>query len=345
VTCAIGLDIGSSAVRAAQVTSGRRGPAVLERVGQVILPLGAARDGEIVDVDAVVAAVRLLWSRYGFKGRRVAVGVANQQVVVRQVDLPWLPAAELRQSLQFQAQDYLPIPLEHALLDYHLIDDHVGDNGERLARLMLVAAQRAMVDSILEVLRRAKLEPAIVNLDAFAVLRSLATPGVPGEPGGELLVDVGAAVTNVVVHEAGSPKFVRILLLGAGTDADAAAATGQLPPPPPAVLGAQSAVAVQQVVSAPDQVARIVEEVRGSLDYYRAQPDAVAIARVVIAGGGSRLPGLPDRLGEAVRLPVVAGHPMQELKLGKLGLAPDELLAAEPHLAVAVGLALGAVER
>jgi type IV pilus assembly protein PilM len=218
MTTTIGLDIGSSAVRAAQIDVGGRGPAVLQRIGQVLLPPGAVRDGEITDSAMVADAVRLLWSRYGFQGRKVALGVANQQVVVRQVDLPWLPEGELRQSLQFQAQDYIPIPLEHALLDYHLVGEHQGEDGQPLARLLLVAAQRFMVAAILEVVRLAKLKPVMINLDAFAVLRSLATPNVLGDSSGELLVDIGAAVTNLVIHEAGSPKFVRILLLGAGVD-------------------------------------------------------------------------------------------------------------------------------
>lgn len=346
MTTTIGLDIGSSAVRAAQVNVGRRGPAVLERIGQVVLPPGAVHDGEIVDTETVAGAVRLLWSRHGFKGRKVALGVANQQVVVRQVELPWLPDAELRESLQFLAQDYIPIPLEHALLDYHVVGERQGEDGQRLARLLLVAAQRFMVDSILEVVRRAKLEPVMVNLDAFAVLRSLATREPLGESAGELLVDVGAAVTNVVVHEAGSPRFVRILLLGAGVEEPAGENEVASPLAVAAAPGAtQTAVVLKQTLASGDRVARIVDEIRGSLDYYRAQPDAVGVSRVVVSGGGSRLPQLRERLGDAVRLPVEPGHPMQELRLGRLGLPPHELLAAAPHLSVAIGLALGAVGR
>jgi type IV pilus assembly protein PilM len=105
----VGLDIGTTAVRAAEV-SVRRGQVVLERIGQAGLPDGAVVDGEVVDPAAVSAAIKDLWRRTRISSRRVIIGVANQRVVVRLVDLPWMQPAELRSSLAFQAGDYLPIP-------------------------------------------------------------------------------------------------------------------------------------------------------------------------------------------------------------------------------------------
>ncbi|MBA2530078.1 MAG: pilus assembly protein PilM [Euzebyales bacterium] len=84
-----------------------------------------------------------------------------------------------------------------------------------------------------------------------------------------------------------------------------------------------------------------MEEIRGSLDYYRAQDGSVPVRRVILSGGGSQLPNLRERLADTLRLPVDRGHPMQDLKVGKVGVAPEQLVAAEPYLAVAVGLALG----
>ena len=142
-TTTIGLDIGSSAVRAVQVTAGTGGgPPVLDRIGQVILPPGAMRDGEIVDAEAVAEAVRALWARYGFKLRRVHLGLANQQVVVRQMELPYLPENELRQSLGCQVQDAIPIPVGQAILDYYALEHFENDEGQRFALILLVAAHR-----------------------------------------------------------------------------------------------------------------------------------------------------------------------------------------------------------
>jgi type IV pilus assembly protein PilM len=345
----IGLDIGSSAVRAVQLTSGGRGPVILDRIGHVLLPVGAVRDGELQDADAVVDALRTLWSRYGFKQRKVRLGLANQQVVVRQIDLPYLPEAEMRQSLQFQVQDAIPIPVDQAILDYQTLEEYEKD-GQKFSRVLLVAAQRDMVNSYIDVARRAKLEVVDVDLDAFAVLRSLAPSSVLDGNEGELLLDVGAAITNIVVHEAGNPRFVRILLMGGNAITDSLMAAMGTDYDVAEEAKARTGVADEYSYDADEasrliaaRANRFIEEIRGSLDYYSAQQGAVPVRRVVLSGGAGQLPNLRQRLADTLRLPVDRGHPMQEIKIGKTGLGPTQLVEAEPYLPVAIGLALGAV--
>jgi len=347
----IGLDIGSSAVRAVQVTAGSRGPATLDRLGQVVLPAGAVRDGEIVDPAPVTEALRTLWTRYGFKHRRVHMGVANQQVVVRQMDLPYLPEEDLRQSLEFQAQDAIPIPVDQAILDHHTLEHYENDDGERFSRILLVAAQRQMVESILDAVNEAKLEPVGLDLDAFAMLRSLAPEGVLDDRDGELLIDIGASVTNIVVHENGVPRFVRILLMGGAGITETLMSGMQIDYDAAEDLKARTGLSDEYGFADEDEGARLiteralrfVDEIRGSLDYYNAQGDAVPVRRAVVSGGGSQLPNLRERLSETLRMPVERGHPMQDLKIGNVGLASEQLIEAEPYLAVAIGLALGAI--
>jgi type IV pilus assembly protein PilM len=351
-TTAIGLDIGSSAVRAVQVTAGGRGPATLDRVGQVMLPPGAVRDGEISDHGVVAEALRSLWSRYGFKRREVNLGVANQQVVVRQTEVPYLPDAELRESLGYQAQDAIPIPLEQAILDFHTVEEFEDDGGNRLSRIMLVAAQRQMVDGIVEVANAAKLQPVGLDLDAFAILRSLAPSSAVAESGGEMLIDIGAFVTNIVVHENGVPRFVRILLMGGGGITDQLTSALGMSWEDAEDLKARTGIADDYAFGGADEASgiiteravRFVDEIRGSMDYYNAQGAVVPVRRAVISGGASQLPNLRERLSEVLRMPVDRGHPMQLLKIGNVGLSSEQLIEAEPYLAVAIGLALGALE-
>jgi type IV pilus assembly protein PilM len=172
----VGLDIGTSGVRAAELSLGK-GPATLERFGQVALPLGAVRDGEVIDCDTVAGAIRQLWAQAKFSSKKVVVGVANQKVVVRQVDLPWLPIKELRQSLAYQVQDYIPMPVEQAILDFHPLEEFTSESGGRMLRVLLVAAARDMVGSAMEAVSKAGLQPSMVDLTSFAVLRSQVSAG------------------------------------------------------------------------------------------------------------------------------------------------------------------------
>jgi type IV pilus assembly protein PilM len=346
----IGLDIGTSAVRAVQLTVGRGGASV-DRLGQVLLPHGAVRDGEIADADAVTQALRVLWSQYGFKGRKVALGVANQQVVVRQVDLPYLPEDELRQSLPFQAQEYIPIPIEQTTLDCSILEHFENADGQRFSRVLVVAAQTEMVNSIVAAVRAAKLEPVLLDLDAFAMLRALAPEDVLEERSGELLIGIGASVTNIVIHENGTPRFVRVLLMGGNGITEGLMGVDELSFEEAEEIKARTGLVVDEY-SFGDEHGRIiaeranrfVDEIRGSLDYYSAQADAVQVRRVVVTGGGSRLRNLTSRLSDALHIPVDVARPLESLSTSKVGLDEEQLAEAEHYLAIAVGLALGAAE-
>ena len=343
----VGLDIGTSGVRAAELTLGKG--ATLERFGQVALPPGAVRDGQVVDSGAVAHALRQLWAQAKFSTKKVVLGVANQNVVVRQVDLPWLPEDELRKSLPFQVQDFVPMPVEDAILDFHSLEEFTNDQGGRMQRVLLVAASRDMVGGVLDGVKQAGLDPQVVDLTSFAVIRALATEHGFGSPDAEALVDIGASVTNIVVHQGGVPRFVRILMMGGGDITDAVAERLGVPHEQAESVKQQTGLAAnaglaeahpaQRAIEAAGS--RLVDEIRGSLDYFVAQMGAPRLTRLIVAGGGSLLPGIVDRLSSATRLPVQPARPLSVLKIGKTGLTPEQLAYVEPMVTVPVGLAMG----
>ena len=154
----IGLDIGTSAVRAAQVTRTKAGPS-LAAFGQVALPPGAVADGEIRDQGAVSEAISQLWKRVKFRSKQVVIGVANQRVVVRQVDLPFLEEKEFRSSLRYQVADHIPMPAEAAELDFQILEDYVTEEREHFMRVLLVAAETEMVEGFLAAVDAAGIVP------------------------------------------------------------------------------------------------------------------------------------------------------------------------------------------
>lgn len=346
---AIGLDMGTSAVRAAHVVATRGGRA-LQRFGQVALPPGAVDNGEIRDPGAVSEAIAQLWKRARFRSKRVVVGVANQRVVVRQVDLPYLDEKELRSSLRFQISDHIPMPVDEAELDFQVIDDFENEDGERTMRLLLVAAARDMLDGFLSAASAGGVEPAGVDLTPFAVARavSAAARGDVGASGAEAIVDIGAGITNIVVHVGGEARFVRILLVG-GNDATEALASEldlQLDEAEATKLDLAGAVGSREARAiVDDRVDELVGEVRGSLDYYLSQDDSEPISGVVLTGGGSLTVGLEDRLRATLDLDVRRGRPLAELDVRRSGLTDEQVAHVEPIAAAAVGLALGATKR
>lgn len=347
---AIGLDIGSGAVRAVELEARRGGMPRVARYGEVSLPSGAVVDGDVVEPSVVAEALRTLWADAGLRRRDVAVGLASQRVTVRAIELPDLPEDELGDAVRLQAQDQLPMPVDEALLDYVVIERSSAGEARRNVRVLLVAAEREMVERLLAAVTTAKLRPVLVDLDAFALLRSLGARNGSGEPT-EAIVDIGATVTKIAVHRGGNPLFVRMVRLGGD------AATRQIQQAlelswedaERAKLGAGDAMAAGVDLDPDDERARVVQggvrrvvtEIRDSLDFFRSQHDDVDVARVVLSGGGSLAPGLVEQLHDAVDLPVRHGDP-----LGAVDAPPSRGDALDagwraPFLGVPVGLALG----
>lgn len=347
----VGLDIGTSAVRAAEISVGKGG-VTLRRFGQVGLPPGAVRDGEVADVDVVADAIKRLWREAKISSKRVSIGVSNSRVVVRQVDLTSMPAAEMRKSLAYQVQDHIPMAIEETVLDFHPLEERVTEDGGKVLRVLLVAAARDMVMSAVTAARKAGLDVTTVDLTPFAVLRSLVTVDELGVHAaeGEAIVHVGANVTNIVVHQGGVPGFVRILLLGGDHFTQAVADRMGVPLEKAEEFKQTAFVPTQRADGVDDHPANralastidsFVEEVRGSLDYYLAQPTATRISRIVLSGGGCLVPGFSERLAAATRLPVEFASVTARLTVGNTGLSAEQLAAVDPLLAVPVGLAMG----
>lgn len=346
---AVGLDIGASAIRVAHLTGTVAGPS-LAAFGQIALPQGAVVDGEIRDAGAVSESIAQLWKRTKLRVKPAVIGIANQRVVVRQVDLPFLEEKEFRTALPFQAADYIPMPVDEAQLDFIVLSDYMTESQDHMMRVLLVAAATEMVESFVDAAVAAGIQPAGIDLIPFAVARAV-SPSARGEAGvggSEAIIDVGAGITNIVVHHHGEPRFVRILLVG-GDDATTSIAELQNVSFEEAeamkfdLTGDAGTTDVKRILRG--QVDALVEEVRGSLDYYLSQEDSEPIISIILTGGGSLTPGLGDRMEETFRTPILRAAPLSDLNASKSGLTDEQVAQVQPVSAAAIGLALGALEK
>ncbi len=221
----IGVDVGSTAVRVAEVAIGD--VPVVVRAAQVPLAPGLVEAGEVREPEAVGAAIRELWEKAGIKSRQAFLGVGNQRVVVREVALPWLPERELRNTLAFQVQEFIPMSTDDAVLDFDPLGE-VDQGGRRMQRMLLVAAHKSMVSALIDAALAAKLDPAGVDLSPFAVVRAVGSGDEALDldaSGDEAVIDIGAHVTSICVHDRGVTRFVRMLPSG-GRDITIAIARG-----------------------------------------------------------------------------------------------------------------------
>lgn len=346
----IGLDIGTTAVRAAELEFAAGGPAsrhqpTLVRYGEVPLPLGAVRDGEVGEQDAVVNALKELWSRAKFETKDVVIGVGNQRVVVRELSVPAMPLAQIRSSLPFQVQELLPMSTDEALLDFYPTGELETDTG-RVVHGLLVAAARSTVSANVIAVETAGLRPTLVDLNAFGLLRGM-TRGVYADRT-VALVDIGARVTDVAIVSGGVPRFIRTLPHGGQDATDAIARTMSVSGGEAEGLKRQIGIGfavppeLTDAAEASSHVVRtLIEAVRNTFVYFAQNNPRTAIDVVVLTGGGAHLPGLGQFLSSASRLPVALGDPLEAVAVSRSLGGREAFAGRESLMALPMGLAYG----
>jgi type IV pilus assembly protein PilM len=333
----VGLDIEPSGIAVAQVAV--NGGLHIEHGAMMALDAGIVRDGEVTDVEALSAALRELYSANKGFDKRVRVGVANQKIVVRVVELP--PIAdpkEMDAAVRFRAQDEIPMPLESAVIDYHPLDVVDTPEGPR-QRVLVVAARRDMIERVLTAVRAAGLRPEGVDLAAFAMIRALYEPG-PDEA--IMYLSVGG-LTNLAVAEGTRCVFTRVV--GGGLESLAVELAERraltldharawlthvgIGRPLEAIDGEPEIISEANLVLS-EGVRRIAVEARNSLDFHVTQDGAPAVSRVVLTGAAAAVPGFGEALSAELGMPV---------DVRTVDGAPADIDAG--RLSVAAGLALG----
>lgn len=348
---AVGLDIGSEAVRAAAVDTSGRVP-VLRRFAAEALPRGAVVAGEILDGEALAGAVRALWKRRRMPRKRVVVGIAGPRIAVHRLEVPSQQEQELWEALPGLVQEAVPTSIEEAVIDYVPLEEFTAPAGEPMLSIVAVVAPRETVEAALAAARRAGLGVMSVDLTAFGLVRAAFGAGLGREtPGSRGLVDIGATLSQVVVVRGGvvravgaiplgGDQFTAALVEGAGLDwAEAEQRkriTGVAPSGLPAGEGERAALG-RLLTPVADE---LIERVLGVLEGYYRENGGRSLERLVVAGNGARLPHLAGRLARALGTRVEPARVLDHFAVGRVGLTEPELLKLQPVLPAAAGLAL-----
>lgn len=340
----IGLDIGSSAVRAAEISI-EKNQRRLRRYAQVGLAPGAVVDGEVVNPGVVSEALRRLWADGGFSSNKVILGVSGHRLIVRQADVPALSDEDLRSALRFDAQELIPIPMEDATFDFQVLErDGAKDaDGRSTMRILIAAAHRELLRGHLVALQGAGLEAIAIDAAPLALMRVV--PPAGPDSGVEALVAIGAELTTVAVRQNGMPGFIRSLAVG-GSKLTAGIANNMHVDPAVAEslkrgyapAGAPQLAQARKAMTA--ELRDLGEDVRATMDFFVSQADGSRIERLLVTGGASQTEGLVEQLAGGLDLDIRRIDPFVNLVLGDLGLDTDSLARARATAATAVGLAL-----
>jgi type IV pilus assembly protein PilM len=339
-TASIGLDIGSTSIRAVEVTRRQDRP-VIDNFGQALLPEGAVIGGVVKDDKAVTTALRQLWQSQNFRSRDVVLGVTHQQIVVREIEVSNLPPKEMRQALPFQVRDVLPLPPDQALLDFFPLQEPA--RGDSTVQGLLIAAPKDVVVDMVRAVERAGLHVAQVDLSCFAALRAAAHLAEDTEA----VIDIGANGTNIIIHTDGVPQIVRTIPRGGAEVTRLMAARLGMPYGEAETLkcrvglipgeGPDSAEVITEAIRP------LVNEIRSSLGYFASSRGTEQrVSRLALVGGAARLPGLADELRDSLGVATFLANPLRRVSDSREGGRHDVLERFRSSAAVAIGLTLGA---
>ena len=330
-----GLDIGSSAVKVVQLEGSGRDFELLA-YSIVPLPPDAIAEGIIKDPPVVVSAIKEAVGKAGIKARDATISVSGREVIVKKVLLPKATPKEIADAIQLEAEHHIPFAIDEVFLDYQV----VGETQTNQLDLILVAVKKSKVTEYFAVTEEAGINPAIVDLDGFAMQNQYELNAADTGSDAVALIDIGASVMKTNVVRGGVSIFARDIPFGGHnyTQAIAQRLNLQFEKAEAAKLGQASGINRDEVIPALEAVSRELSlEVQRTFDYFASTAESERIGKIVLSGGCARLPGLDEFLSSSWGIPVELVRPFQRIEFDRA--RGGELTAAGPVLAVAVGLA------
>ena len=337
VTPFFGLDVGSSAIKAVQLVPDNGGYA-LQALGVAALPADAIADGAIKDPPTVVDAIREAVAKAGIAARDVAVAVCGRELIVKKVQIPEVPAKELHDAIQLEAEHHIPFAIDEVFLDHHVL---AANNGTM--DLIIVAVKKSKVMEYLAVVEEAGLNPVIVDVDGFALSNQHELNHPHDSAGAVALIDIGASIMKTNLMKGGATLFARDIPFGGSvyTQAISQRLKIGLEQAEMAKLGRDASVKWESLVPALEEVSRELSlEVQRTFDYFASTAESERIGRIVLSGGCARLAGIDEFLSSSWGVPVEVARPLEHVEFDPAQFSSEELDQAGPLLAVAVGLGL-----
>jgi type IV pilus assembly protein PilM len=339
----VGLDIGSSAIKAVELKAGGKGGAEyqLTNIGIEPLPPEAIVDGAIMDSGSVIDAVQRLFAAQKIKTADICTGVSGNAVIVKKISLPQMSPEELGESIHWEAEQYIPFDIQDVSIDYEVIDS--GGGGGNMD-VLLVAVKKDKISDYTSVISQAGKSPQIVDVDVFA-LQNCYEVNYGIDPGRVLaLLNVGASIMNINIIKGGTSIFNRDIAVGGNQYTDAIQKDLNLSFDQAEALKKGGRVEGAAVENLPPILQAVSEnialEIQKTFDFFKATSSEDRIDRIFLSGGTSKVQGLKELLGERFDAGVEIMNPFNNVTYNPRDFDPEFINEVGPSAAIAVGLAV-----
>jgi type IV pilus assembly protein PilM len=339
----VGLDIGSSAVKAVELKASGKSYKVVG-FGAEPIPPDSIVDGAIIDAASVADAIKRLFDSRKLHTREVAASLSGNAVIVKKITLPVMTEAELAESIYWEAEQYIPFDIQDVNLDYQILDPGDAAAGKSTMDVLLVAAKKEKIADYTGVIAQAGLSPVVMDVDAFALQNAFeANYGIqPGEV--VVLLNAGASATNINILLGDQSVFTRDISIGGNAYTEALQKDLNLPFDQADQLKRGHTVDgvtfddARPVLRAVSE--NVMLEIQKTFDFFKATAASDRIDRIVVSGGASRAEGFLELLTERFAAPVELFDPFKQVAFDAKRFQVEALDEVAPTAAVALGLAL-----
>jgi len=338
----VGLDIGSSAVKAVELKASGKGYKVTA-FGTEPVPPDSIADGAIIDASAVADSIRRLFESRNIKTREVAASLSGNAVIVKKISVPVMADAELAEAIQWEAEQYIPFDIQDVNLDYQILDRGDPAAGRTTMDVLLVAAKKEKIADYTGVIAQAGRTAVVVDVDAFALQNAYEANYGSDPHAVVVLLNAGASATNINILHGVQSVFTRDISIGGNAYTEALQRELNLTYETADALKRGQSVEGPTFEDARPVLRAVTEnvmlEIQKTFDFFKATAASDKIDRIVLSGGASRAEAFSDLLTDRFELPVEAFDPFKSVMFDPKKLGVDSSEAA-PTAAVAVGLAL-----
>jgi type IV pilus assembly protein PilM len=339
----VGLDIGSSAVKAVELKAVGKGFKVVAFAIEPIPP-DSIVDGAIIDGTAVAEAIRRLFENKAFKSKDVAASLSGNAVIVKKISLPVMTESELAESIYWEAEQYIPFDIQDVNIDYQILDAGAGPESKGTMDVLLVAAKKEKIADYTGVISQAGRVPVLVDVDAFALQNAFEVNYGLEPDAVVVLLNAGASAININIITGDQSVFTRDISMGGNSYTEAVQKELNLPFESAEQLKKGQPIDgvsfehVKPVLQAVTD--NVLLEIQKTFDFFKATASSDRIDRVVLSGGASRVDGFAEALRERFGTTVESFDPFRKIAFEPLKFGIDDPDTAIPTAAVAVGLAL-----
>jgi type IV pilus assembly protein PilM len=339
----VGCDIGSSAIKIVELKPLKNDEFQLLHAAVAELSPEAIVDGAIMDSSLVVEALSRLISENNIKNPSFGGSLSGHSVIIKKIQLPAMSEGELSESIQWEAEQYIPFDINDVNLDYEVLDEGAGDD---TMDVLLVAVKKDRITDYTSVITQAGRDPVLVDVDVFSLQNACEVNYGLGEET-LALVNVGASVMNINVLHSGQSIFWRDVAFGGNQYTEAIQRELNLPREDAERLKLGERVgehSLQQVVGVLNSVSEdLAAELQKTIDFFVATSSVDRLDRVLLAGGSAQILNLDQVLKERFQVEVEVMNPFRNIRYSESDFDPEWINRHAPAMAIAVGLAVRTV--